>query len=130
MTVHDVCRLTNASDYQVWTMLEKYIEQARNLNDYSEVKAIGIDETSIAKGHNYISLFVDLKEQKTIFAAKDKDSATVKAFSGNLAKDRARNNFRVLYVFMLYFDLKISQHSEIISDAILSIMGMLIILLM
>ena len=44
------------------------------------VSVIGVDETSEAKGHNYISLFVDLKEKNTIFIADDKDKETVSDF--------------------------------------------------
>ena len=47
-----------------------------------------MDETSIAKGHDYVTLFVDLAKKKTIFVTEGKDSATVKAFK----KDFARHN--------------------------------------
>jgi len=47
------------------------------------VDAIGADETSMKKGHNYISLFVDLKEKKTIYVAEGKDHTTVT----NIVKD-------------------------------------------
>ena len=31
------------------------------------MKKVGIDETSIARGHDYVSLFVDLEERKVLF---------------------------------------------------------------
>ncbi len=52
--------------------------------DYSDVNIIGMDETSIAKGHEYITLFVDLEERKTMFISKGKDNKTVVNFSGDL----------------------------------------------
>ena len=64
----------------VWSILDKYVEGARTIADYSEVAQLGIDETSIAKGHDYVSLFVDLKRKKTIFVTEGKGSATVAAF--------------------------------------------------
>ena len=43
---------------------------------------LGVDETSKTKGHNYVSLFVDLAEkQRTIFVAEGKGSETMTAFS-------------------------------------------------
>lgn len=54
--------------------------KALGLADLSEVETIGVDETSLKKGHNYISLFVDLILKKTIFIAEGKDHNTVTAF--------------------------------------------------
>lgn len=81
MPVHQVSALVKVSDYKVWSILDRYTEQTRSLSDYSDVTKLGMDETSIAKGHDYVSLFVDLDKKKTIFVAQGKDSATVKAFA-------------------------------------------------
>jgi len=78
MPVHLVGALLHTSDHKVWSILDKYTEKARQNCDYSTVTEIGMDETSIAKGHEYISLFVDLKRKKAIFVADGKDSTTVK----------------------------------------------------
>lgn len=81
MTVHQMAKLIQENDHKIWDVLRYYVENSLSLNDYSEVKIVGIDETSQKKRHNYISLFVDLKEKKTIFIAQGKDSQTIKAFS-------------------------------------------------
>lgn len=81
MPVHQASKLTKISDHKIWSILDKYTEETRALNNYSNVTKLGMDETSISKGHNYISLFVDLVEKKTIFVTEGKDSATVKAFA-------------------------------------------------
>jgi transposase len=47
-----------------------------------------MDETSAARGQDYITLFVDLKgasSPKVVFATEGKDAATVAAFAGDLA---------------------------------------------
>jgi hypothetical protein len=44
-------------------MLDIYINAARFNEDYSDTKAIGIDETSISRGHKYISLFCKTKRK-------------------------------------------------------------------
>lgn len=86
MPVHQICQLVKISDYKVWSILDRYTEKARDLNDYSDVTKIGVDETSIAKGHDYVSLFVDLEKKKTIFVAEGKDSSTIKAFVEDLVR--------------------------------------------
>lgn len=60
--------------------MQYYTETARQREDYSGVKQIGVDETSKAKGHDYVSLFVDLAEKRTIFVAEGKGSETMIAF--------------------------------------------------
>lgn len=46
-----------------------------------------MDETSRAKGHQYISVFMDLDEEhrRVLFATEGKDAATIKAFGEDLA---------------------------------------------
>lgn len=80
MPVHQVSQLIKISDYKIWSILDKYTETTRGLSDYSTVTKLGMDETSIAKGHDYVSLFVDLEKKKTIFVTEGKNSATVKTF--------------------------------------------------
>jgi transposase len=41
-------------------MIERYVDSALAKNDYRDLKAVGMDETSKRKGHDYITLFVDL----------------------------------------------------------------------
>ena len=87
MPIHHVSKLTNVSDYRLWTLLELYIDAARFDEDYSNLHTIGMDETSATKGHDYITLFVDMKEKKTVFVTDGKDSETVNDFVDDL-KDR------------------------------------------
>ena len=47
-----------------------------------------MDETSRAKGHDYISLFVDLERKRTVYIADGKGSETVKDFAKDLEEHR------------------------------------------
>ena len=80
MPVSKVATLTKTSDDKLWSMLEKYIDTTREHEDFKEITSIGLDETSRAKGHEYITLFVDLLERRTIFITEGKDNTTVKRF--------------------------------------------------
>jgi transposase len=80
MPVATVSRLVGESDDKLWRLLERYVELARLQEDFSCVKAVGLDETSRRKGHDYITLFVDLEKRRTLYIAEGKDAATVPSF--------------------------------------------------
>ena len=84
MPVKKVADITNVSDDKLWAMIDRYIDRTREHEDFKEVGAIGLDETSKAKGHDYITLFVDLKQRRTIYITTGKDSNTIKDFKQDL----------------------------------------------
>jgi transposase len=74
-------KLMQENDHKIWDILKYYVDNSLKDADYSNIKAIGMDETSQKRRHNYISLFVDLIGKKTIFIAQGKDNQTVEAFA-------------------------------------------------
>jgi transposase len=84
MPVKAVADLIGEHDTRIWRVLEYYILEARSEEDFSKVKSMGVDETSKAKGHNYVSVFVDLDESKVIYVCEGKDSATIDDFKKDL----------------------------------------------
>jgi transposase len=80
MPVNRVSQIIQVDDNKLWRMMHYYTEAARQKEDYSGVKQLGMDETSKAKGHDYVSLFVDRKTKRTIFVAEGKGSETTSAF--------------------------------------------------
>ena len=86
MTPKQVSRLIDENDTRIWRVLQHYVEKARGEADFSQVTAIGADETSRAKGQQYISVFMDLDKDssRVLFATEGKDAATVKAFKEDL----------------------------------------------
>ena len=83
MPVNRVSRIISVDDNKLWRMMHHYTEAARQKEDYSGVKQLGVDETSKARGHDYVSLFVDLEKRRTIFVAEGKGSETMAAFAGD-----------------------------------------------
>jgi hypothetical protein len=51
----------HCTDKQLWRRIEHYVDEARTLDDMSAVRVIGIDETSLRKGQNYIAVVHDLE---------------------------------------------------------------------
>lgn len=86
MTAAQAARLVDEHDTRLWRVLRHYVDEARDREDFSKVTTIGVDETSRSKGHNYITVFMDLDEdrRRVIFATEGKDAETVKAFKDDL----------------------------------------------
>ncbi len=80
MPVNCVCRIIGEDGNKIWRMLEAYAGSALALQDCSGVEAVGMDETSRTKGHNYVSIFVDMIKRRTIHVAEGKDHQTVGDF--------------------------------------------------
>jgi len=90
MPVRKISMLMKVSEKKMWRILDKYVREGLGIEDYSEVKVIGIDETSQAKRHNYITLFVDLLRKKTLFIADGKDADTIDEFISMLCKQKGK----------------------------------------
>lgn len=86
MPVKRIAELVSEHDTRLWRLLQHHVMEAREQSDYSDVKQVGVDETSSKRGHNYVTIVVDLKESKTIFATEGKDNTTIGLFKYDLAE--------------------------------------------
>lgn len=84
MPVKVVAALLGEHDTRIWRILDHYVQSARAQENHSEVKRVGIDETSARRGQDYISLFFDLDLRRLLFGTEGKDHETVKAFAQDL----------------------------------------------
>src|SRR5215207_10184568 len=84
MPVKAIAALCGEHDTRIWRVVHHYVEEARREMDCSQVRRVGVDETAARRGHDYISLFVDLDEKRLLFATAGKDAATVAAFAADL----------------------------------------------
>src|SRR3954466_13130623 len=84
MPVAVVARTVGERDTKLWRVVHHYVEQARDRADHGEVCRVAFDETASRRGHNYVSLFVDLDCRRVLFVADGKDAATVGAFAAAL----------------------------------------------
>lgn len=86
MPVNKVSKIIGEDDNKLWRMMHYYIGESRKFEDYSEVKSIGIDETSKKKRHDYVTLVADLERNKTIFIVEGKGADTIEKFKEDLAE--------------------------------------------
>ena len=85
LPVRQAAALLRCSDKQLWRRIEHYVSAARALDDMSEVSIIGIDETSLRKGQNYITVVHDLETKRLLFACEGRDHQTVLDFGADLS---------------------------------------------
>ncbi len=85
MPVRAVARMVGEHDTRLWRVLHHYVDQARARMAVSEVKKLAIDETAARRGHDYVTLFVDIDRARVLFATDGKDAATVAAFADDFA---------------------------------------------
>lgn len=80
MPVATVAKLLNENDTRLWRMLFAHVEAAYAQKDMSEVTRLGVDEMSLRKGHEYLTIFADLMEKEVLFATEGKGKETWQSF--------------------------------------------------
>lgn len=73
--VNVVAKRARVDDKAIWRIIERYVDQYIKKLDLSNVRRIGVDETSRRKNHKYISVFMDMDTRQVIgvFDGKGKD---------------------------------------------------------
>jgi transposase len=84
MPVATVAGLVDEHDTRLWRVLHHYVGHARAQEDFSDVRKVGVDETSSRRGHRYITVVADVEKAKVIFATEGKDAKAVSAFKRDL----------------------------------------------
>jgi transposase len=69
---------------RLWRRIEHYVGIARQHDEMTGVRVIGIDETSVKKGHNYVTVVHDLEAKRLLFITAGRDHETVAAFKQDL----------------------------------------------
>lgn len=88
MPLNKVGKLVNENPHRIWTIFNYWIEKAYSADDPSSINVLGIDETSKRKGHNYITLAVDIKERRVIHVTEGKDKNTIKTVKNYLVSKK------------------------------------------
>jgi len=84
MPVAAAARLMGEHDTRMWRVLHHWVEQARERADYSEVRRVAIDETAAKRGHDCMSLFVDIDKRSVLFATEGRGAETIAKFADDL----------------------------------------------
>jgi transposase len=84
MPVRAAARLVGEHDTRLWRIVHHWVEAARARADFASVKRVAIDETAARRGHDYVTLFVDIDQRRVLFVADGRDANTVAAFADDL----------------------------------------------
>lgn len=79
MPILSISKLLKESNGKIWRIVKKYTDKYIETLDFSKTRIIGMDETSV-KGHNYITLFMDMETSKVMYIAEGKKSSTIYEF--------------------------------------------------
>jgi transposase len=86
MPVLAAARIIGITDQRLWRIIEHYVGQAVARLDLGRLKAVGLDETASKRGHNYVTVFIDLdaKQKPVVFVTPGKGKETLAAFKAFL----------------------------------------------
>lgn len=80
MPVAPASRILKLRDTRLWRLVHGYVKRCRDHLDIGQPTRIGVDETAARRGHNYISVFVDLDARRVLFACEGRSSAALHEF--------------------------------------------------
>ncbi len=86
MPMRKVAEIVGETDTRLWRMLFRQVDRAYAEADFSNTCCVGVDEMSVRKGHEYISVFADLVAKRVLFATAGKDQETWVKFVAELEK--------------------------------------------
>lgn len=80
-----VARLVGISAHRVLAICRRYVALALQGADFSAVTALAIDETSRARGHDYITLAADAQQRRVLAVTEGREARSIAAIAAELA---------------------------------------------
>ena len=100
MPVSAVADMVSLNEESVWRILAHYVNKALKNVDLSDVDTIGIDEISVKKGHQYITLFYDFNETRVIHIEPGKGKDVLKKFKEVMVEKIEPNQIKYISMDM------------------------------
>lgn len=99
MPVRAAARIVETTDTRLWRIVKHYVAQAISRFDLSALRAIGLDETASKRGHNYVTIFIDMERRRepVVFVTPGKGKETLARFREFLSAHQG-NPDRILEV--------------------------------
>jgi len=86
MPVSQAGEILGETDTKLWRALFAHVAAAWQDLSWEQVVWVGADEMNRQKGHNYLTVFVDLQAKRVLLAVAGKDAATWERFAEQLVK--------------------------------------------
>jgi transposase len=86
MPVSKAGEILGITDHRLWRILFAHVDAAWSDLSWENVIWVGADEMNRRKGHNYLTVFVDLQAKRVLLAVEGKDAGVWESFVKELAK--------------------------------------------
>jgi transposase len=84
MSLAAVARFVGESAHRVLQVCNRYVELGLEQVDFGDVKALAIDETSQARGHDYVRLAADALRRAVPLVTEGREAKAIKALAADL----------------------------------------------
>jgi transposase len=86
MPVSKAGEILGETDQKLWRALFAHVDAAWADLSWENVVWVGADEMNRRKGHNYLTVFVDLQAKRVLLAVEGKDASTWEGFAEQLGR--------------------------------------------
>lgn len=80
MPVLAAAKRLRVHDTLLWRMLRRHVSEAHTLQEIGRPIRIGVDETAAKRGHEYITIFVDLDARRVLFGCQGRSGVALAQF--------------------------------------------------
>ena len=87
MPVNKAAKVLQVYPNRIWNIFNYWVSIAHNEDVIGELDKVGFDETSVKKGHNYVTTMVDLEERRVLYVTPGKGSDCIEK-SVNYLKEK------------------------------------------
>lgn len=91
MTVNEVAEHLNLDPKTVKNIEKKFLEKEFGKTDYSHSGYLAVDEISIGKHHQYMTVVLDFTTGRVIWMGKDRKAKTLNKFFSQMPADKREN---------------------------------------
>lgn len=99
MPMAQVAALLGVNANPLWERFTRTIIAAHDQENFSDVRAINVDETASKRGHRYVTVVADNDARRVIFATAGKDAQTLADFASAL-QDHGGNAAQISAISM------------------------------
>ena len=78
MPVSKASNIMGVNPQRLWNVFKFWISKAHTADKIEDLTQLGFDETSSKKGHKYVTISVDLKQRRVLFATQGKGADCIK----------------------------------------------------
>ena len=78
MPVNKAAKILQVYPNRLWNVFNYWVSIAHQEDSIEGLDKIGFDETSVKKGHNYVTTMVDLEQRRVLFATPGKGADCIK----------------------------------------------------